>query len=201
MIQSRQPHHRTRRSGTVSGLLAAALTLAALAAPAQATGPTFMLLDDFEGDQEINRYPIRALRNWTIIDSVDLKTERTMPPLCGSTGTCIDLIGTTDQTSGGLLSKTSYPVGTYLLGFMLYGSGRDITGATTPGDGIGGQIQVSFGARSVYANNDIPSDFAQFVVLRVHGSGKLRFRAVGGAPNIGPLLDNVVLIQLGTPAP
>ena len=185
----------------MSGLLAAALTLAAWAGPAHATGPTFMLLDDFEGDQEVNRYPIRALRNWTIIDSVDLKTERTMPPLCRDTGTCIDLIGTTDQTSGGLVSKTSFPAGTYLLGFMLYGSGRDPTGATIAGDGVGGQIQVSLGARSVYANTAIPSDFAQFVMLRVRGSGKLTFRAAGAAPNIGPLLDNVVLIRLGAPAP
>ena len=59
-------------------------------------------LDDFEGENESSRYPVRYLRNWTIIDSVDLKTERLVPPICHSTGTCIDLVGTTGLATGGI---------------------------------------------------------------------------------------------------
>ncbi len=158
-------------------------------------------LDDFEGEREYTRYPVKSLRNWTIIDSVDLTIERSSPPLCRHTGTCIDLVGTSGATTGGLLSKTSLPAGTYLIGFQLYGSGRTATGDAAAADGVATRIQVSFGARSIYANNAIPSDFSDFVLLRVYGSGKLRFEAGSDAADVGPLLDNVLALRLGPVGP
>ena len=155
------------------------------------------LVEDFEGENESSRYPVRFLRNWAIIDSVDLKTERRDPNLCRDTGTCIDLIGTANLTTGGIVSKVSYPQGTYLIGFTLYGSGRDPDGNDIVTGGISGRLQVSFGSRSIYANNNIASEFAQLILMRVRGAGKLRFLAGGDAPNIGPLLDNVMVIDLG----
>jgi hypothetical protein len=178
---------------------AAALLLFAPAAGAVAQTAPF--LDDFEGEREYNRYPVRTLRHWTIVDSVDLKTERGMPPLCRDTGTCIDLVGTSGLTTGGLTSKASFAAGTYLIGFRLYGSGRDAAGEGAESGGVTGRIQVNLGARTIYARNDIPSDFSDFVVLRVYGSGRLSFLAEGAAANIGPLLDNVVVLRLGPVGP
>lgn len=154
-------------------------------------------VEDFEGENESSRYPVRFLRNWSIIDSVDLKTERRDPELCRDSGTCIDLIGTANLTTGGILSKVSYRQGTYLIGFMLYGSGRDTDGNDIATGGVSGRLQVSFGSRSIYANNSIASEFAELILMRVRGAGKLRFLAVGEVPNIGPLLDNVMVIDLG----
>jgi hypothetical protein len=157
---------------------------------------TALFMDDFEGENESSRYPVRFLRHWTIIDSVDLKTERRVPPLCRDTGTCIDLVGTAGLTTGGILSKTSFPPGAYLIGFMLYGSGRDPAGNEIATGGVVGRLQVSLGERSIFANNNIASDHEGFVLMRVRGAGKLRFLAGGAAPDIGPLLDNVVVIRL-----
>jgi hypothetical protein len=178
---------------------AAALLL--LAPAAGAVAQTAPFLDDFEGEREYNRYPLRTLRHWTIVDSVDLKTERSMPSICRDTGTCIDLVGTSGLTTGGITSKSSFAVGTYLIGFRLYGSGRNEAGEAAETGGVAGRIQVNLGARSIYARNDIPSDFSDFVVLRVYGSGKLGFLAEGAAANIGPLVDNVVVIRLGPVGP
>jgi hypothetical protein len=155
------------------------------------------LVEDFEGENESSRYPVRFLRNWAIIDSVDLKTERRDPNLCRDTGTCIDLIGTANLTTGSILSKVSYPQGTYLIGFMLYRSGRDADGNAIATGGASGRLPVSFSSRSIYANNNITSQFAELILMRVRGGGKLRFLAGGEAPNIGPLLDNVMVIDLG----
>ena len=60
--------------------------------------------------------------------------------------------------------------------------------------GTSSRIQVSFGGKSIYANNNIASSFAKFVVLHVRGSGKLRFLGRGQVPDIGPLLDNVLIV-------
>jgi hypothetical protein len=196
---SSRPRRVIPFASSTAAMGAAWLLVTASAAVISAHAAPF--LDGFEGEREYNRYPVRTLHNWTIIDSVDLKTERSMPPLCHDTGTCIDLVGTTGLTSGGLVSKTSFSAGTYLIDFLLYGSGRDAAGEGIGADGVTSQIQVSFGARSIYANNDIASDFSDFVLLRVYGSGKLKFLVGGDVANIGPLVDNVLVIRLGAIGP
>ena len=50
------------------------------------------------------------------------------------------------------------------------------------------------GGRSIYANNNIASDFVKFIVLRVRGSGKLKFLGRSEAPNIGPNVDNIFIV-------
>ena len=154
----------------VLGLLSAA----ALPRPASAT----QFLDDFEGDGEVTQIPASSLRNWNIITSVDLLTEGNAP-LCRLSGSCIDLVGTGGSRTGGVVSKQSFPLGDHVVGFFLYGSGRDQTGAAVASGGTVSRIQVSLGAKSIYANNNIPSDFQKFVVLHVHGSGKLKFLSTG----------------------
>jgi hypothetical protein len=54
---------------------------------------------------------------------------------------------------------------------------------------------VSLGGTSIYANNHIASDFVQFVVLHVRSSGKLRFLGGGEVANIGPVVDNVLVVH------
>jgi hypothetical protein len=187
---------RRTRALMIRALGVAALLVWSSGLPLSANADTF--LDDFEGENESSRYPVRHLRHWTIIDSVDLKTERLVPPICHSTGTCIDLVGTTGLTTGGIMSRTSYPLDTYIIGFNIYGSGRDATGSESAGEGVVSRIQVSFGDRSIYANNNIASNFERSIVLRVRGSGKLRFLAGGAVTNIGPLVDNVLIIPLNS---
>jgi hypothetical protein len=188
---------RHRRPGPMLAGIVGTTILLLLSQGTTAPAAAEQFVEDFEGENESSRYPVRFLRNWAIIDSVDLKTERRDPDLCRDTGTCIDLIGTADLTTGGIQSKASYPQGTYLIGFMLYGSGRDAQGDDIATGGVAGRLQVSFGSRSIYANNNIASDLAQLILMRVRGAGKLRFLAGGEAPNIGPLLDNVIVVDLG----
>ena len=54
---------------------------------------------------------------------------------------------------------------------------------------------MSLGSQSIYARNNIPSGFQQFVVLRVRGAGKLKFQGTGQVPNIGPLVDNILILR------
>ena len=172
----------------VLGLLSAA----ALPRPARAT----QFLDDFEGDGEVTQIPASSLRNWNIITSVDLLTESNAP-LCRLSGSCIDLVGTGGSRTGGVVTKQSFPVGDHVIGFFLYGSGRDRTGAAVASGGTVSRIQVSLGARSIYANNNIASDFQKFVVLHVRGSGKLKFLGTGEVAGIGPVLDNALVLPAG----
>ena len=151
-------------------------------------------LDDFEGHGEVSQVPATALRNWDIITSVDLQTEGYDPPLCHASGSCIDLVGTADASSGGIVTKQSHRLRDYIIGFYLYGSGRDQTGAATSSGGTVSRLQVSLGGRSIYANNNIASDFVKFIVLRVRGSGKLKFLGRSEAPNIGPNVDNIFIV-------
>ncbi|MFZ1429574.1 MAG: hypothetical protein WAS21_22735 [Geminicoccaceae bacterium] len=173
-------------------LVVALVSASGLSRPASAT----QFLDDFEGDGEVTRIPAPSLRNWSIITSVDLLTESNAP-LCRLTGSCIDLVGTAGARTGGVVSKQSFPLGDHVIGFFLYGSGRDRTGAAVPSGGTVSRIQVSFGARSIYANNNIASDFRKFVVLHVRGSGKLKFQGTGEVAGIGPILDNALVLPSG----
>ena len=153
-------------------------------------------LDDFEGDDEVSQIPASSLRNWNIITSVDLLTESNAP-LCRLSGSCIDLVGTGGATAGGIVTKETWPIGDYVVGFFLYGSGRDQTGAAVASGGTVSRIHVKFGALSIYANNHIASDFQKFVVLHVHGSGKLKFLGTGEVAGIGPVLDNALVLPAG----
>lgn len=187
---------RCSRVGSAKLLAAALLAVTGLMRPAQAT----QFLDDFEGDGEVSQIPAISLHHWNIISSVDLKTESYPQPLCHDTGSCIDLVGTVGATTGGLISKRSYPLNNYTIGFFLYGSGRDRAGAAVGTGGTVSRLQVSFGGSSIYVNKAIGSDFAKFIVVRVRGAGKLQFLAGGEIADIGPLLDNVLIIPI-TPAP
>ena len=169
--------------------LAIWILIAAFSPPVHAT----QFLDDFEGDGEVSRIPATSLRNWDIITSVDLYATSEPPHLCHRSGSCIDLVGTAGARTGGIISKQTWPLGDYVVGFFLYGSGRDPTGAGVAAGGTVSRLQVSFGGRSIYANNHIASDFNRFVVLHVRGSGKLRFLGTGEAANIGPLVDNALV--------
>lgn len=173
--------------------LAAWILMAALSPPAHAT----QFLDDFEGDGEVSQIPATALRNWDIITSVDLYATSEPPHLCHRSGSCIDLVGTAGAKTGGIISKQTWPLGDYVVGFFLYGSGRDPTGAGVAAGGTVSRLQVSLGGRSIYANNHIASDFDRFVVLHVRGSGKLRFLGTGEVANIGPLVDNAFVVPAG----
>ena len=82
-----------------------------------------------------------------------------------------------------------------MVGFFLYGSGRNRTGAV-PSGGTVSRLQVSFGSRSIYANNHIASDFAKFVVLRVRGSGKLKLFGGSEVANVGPVVDNILIVPV-----
>ena len=173
-------------AGVMVGLVFMALTSAANASD---------FMDDFEGDGEVSQIPASSLRNWEIVDSIDLQTENLF--LCHSSGTCIDLVGTIGAKTGGIISKKTYPFGTYEIGFFLYGSGRDGSGKNVVGSGgIVSRIQVNLGSKSIYAHKNLPSNFEKFVVVRVRGSGKLKFIGGGEVGNIGPVLDNVVIIPL-----
>ena len=183
-------------AGSAKLLAAALLSVAAFTRPAQAT----QFLDDFEGDGEVSQVPATSLHNWNIITSVDLQTESYPQPLCHDTGSCIDLVGTVGATTGGLISKRSYPLNNYMIGFFLYGSGRDRAGSAVSSGGTVSRLQVSFGGSSIYVNKAIGSDFAKFVVVRVRGAGRLQFLAGGEVADIGPLLDNALIIPI-TPAP
>lgn len=152
-------------------------------------------LDDFEGNGEVSQLPAAALHNWNIITSVDLNTETLVPNFCHQSGTCIDLVGTAGAQTGGITSKQTWPVGDYIIGFYLYGSGRNAVGGAVASGGTVSRIQVSFGSKSIYANSHIASDLQKFVVLYVRGSGKLKFLGAGSVANIGPLLDNVFILH------
>lgn len=182
---------RWARRGMLA-LAVASVSAAGLSRPASAT----QFLDDFEGDGEVTRIPAPTLRHWNVITSVDLLTESNAP-LCRLSGSCIDLVGTGGSRTGGVVTKQSFPVGDHVIGFFLYGSGRDRTGAAVPSGGTVSRIQVSLGARSIYANNNIASDFQKFVVLHVRGSGKLKFQGTGEVAGIGPILDNALVLPSG----
>jgi hypothetical protein len=185
-----------RRGSHVYGALSAvalAATLVTGSGSFATAGAT--TLDDFEGDGEVSQTPAAALRNWDIITSVDLQTESYIQPLCHASGNCIDLVGSVGDNTGGIISKLSYPLHDYVVGFFLYGSGRDQTGAVVSSGGTTSRLQVSLGGTSIYANNHIASDFVQFVVLHVRSSGKLRFLGGGEVANIGPVVDNVLVVH------
>jgi hypothetical protein len=148
------------------------------ATPARATG----FLDDFEGDTP--GVPVAALRNWNIIQSVDLLTDR--PSLCRNTSTCLDLVGTSGVNTGGIVTKQSFAPRTYTVAFQLYGSNRE---------GTIDKVSAYFGDRLIYANNRIPSDFTRFISIRnVQGPGKLKFIGIGQVIGVGPLVDNIVVL-------
>ena len=184
----RRPFGRLLRGVVVAGAL-----IAALPPPAHAS----QFLDDFEGDGEVSQVPATSLRNWDIITSVDLIGEEVQPPFCHLSGSCIDLVGTAGAKTGGIITKRSWPVGDYQVGFFLYGSGRNSTGGGVASGGTVSRIQVSFGGRSIYANNNIPSNFDKFIVVHVRGSGKLRLLGTGAVANIGPQVDNVLVLPAG----
>jgi hypothetical protein len=175
------------------GLLAACASMLIPSSPAHAS----QFLDDFEGDGEVSQVPAMSLRNWDIITSVDLIGEEAQPPFCHLSGSCVDLVGTAGAKTGGIITKRSWPVGDYQVGFFLYGSGRNATGGGVASGGTVSRIQVSFGGRSIYANNNIPSKFDKFIVVHVRGSGKLRFLGTGAVANIGPQVDNVLVLPAG----
>ena len=81
-----------------------------------------------------------------------------------------------------------------MVAFFLYGSGRNRTGAVSSGGAVS-RLQVSFGSRSIYANNHIASDFAKFVVLRVRCSGKLKLLE-NEVADIGPVVDNILIVPV-----
>ena len=80
-------------AGVMAGLVIMALTSAANATP-------LPFLDDFEGDGEMSETPASSLRNWDIINNVDLLTEGYIPLRCDLSGACIDLVGTTGAKTG-----------------------------------------------------------------------------------------------------
>lgn len=182
------------------GLVLRSMLGLVLALPAAAALPRLawatQFLDDFERDGEVTELPAPSLRNWNIITSVDLLTESDAP-LCRLSGSCIDLVGTAGVRTGGVVTKRSFPVGDHVIGFFLYGSGRDRAGAAVAAGGTVSRIQVSLGAQSIYANNNIASDFEKFVVLHVRGSGKLKFLATSEVVDIGPILDNPLVLPEG----
>ncbi len=148
--------------------------------PAKADGIR-SLLDDFEGETPSN--PVDTLRRWDIIETVDVTIDD--PPACRRTGQCLDLVGTSDINTGGIVSKRSFADGTYTVAFQLYGSLRDTID----------KVRVFFANKLIYSNNQITSDFSRFVVIRnVSGPGKLKFIGIGQVANIGPLVDNVVVL-------
>jgi hypothetical protein len=175
-----------RGSGTLLATLATiavACQIAGAATPASATG----FLDDFEGDTPAQ--PAAALRHWNIVQSVDLLAD--FASLCRDTSKCVDLVGTSGATSGGIATKRSFAPGSYTVAFQLYGSNR---GASS-GQGTIDKVRVYFGDRLIYVNNRLPSNFTRFVNIRnVQGPGKLRFVGIGQEIGIGPLVDNVVVL-------
>ena len=178
-VESRRPH---RLLGLLVAVASAAIMLAASGSTASAN-----FLEDFEGDGEVNKLNA-SLLHWNIIESVDLIA-------CHSSGACIDLVGTTGSVRGGIISKESFTTANYLVGFFLYGSGRSGTGEAVESGGTVSRVQVSLGSQSIFARNNISSNFQQFVVLRVRGAGKLKFQGTGQVPNIGPLVDNIVILR------
>ena len=179
--------------------VSSAITVAAVLLSASvfsATADAKQFLDDFEGDGEITQIPAASLRNWDIITSIDLQTESYNPPLCHLSGSCVDLVGTAGSKTGGIISKLTYPDQVYMVGFFLYGSGRNSTGEAVSSGGTVSRLQVSFGSRSIYANNNIPSDFGKFVTLRVRGSGKLKLLGGGEVIDIGPIVDNILIVPI-----
>ena len=176
--------------GLLVAVAGAAIMLAASGSTASAN-----FLEDFEGDGEVSQIPAPSLRNWDIIESVDLKSDDNPAQLCHSSGACIDLVGTSGSDRGGIISKEIFETADFTVGFFLYGSGRDETGALVSSGGTVSRVQVSLGNVSIYARNNIPSDFQKFVVVHVRGAGKLQFLGVGQAPNIGPLVDNITILR------
>jgi hypothetical protein len=167
----------------VLATIAIACTTTGAAAPAGATG----FLDDFEADMPAQ--PVAALRNWNIVQSVDVLAD--FPALCRDTSTCVDLVGTSGINSGGIVTKQSFAPHTYTVAFQLYGSNRD----ALAGQGTIDKIRVYFGDTLIYANNRVTSELARFVVIRnVQGTGKLRFVGIGQIIGVGPLVDNVVVL-------
>jgi hypothetical protein len=189
--RARRTSQRLARCGMIAVVVAFA---SASALPRLAWASQF--LDDFEGDGEVSQTPASSLRNWNIITSVDLLTESNAP-LCRLSGSCIDLVGTQGTRTGGVETKQSFPLRDYVIGFFLYGSGRNQFGSVIGSGGTVSRIQVSFGANSIYANNNIASDFQKFVVLHVRGSGKLKFLGTGEVAGIGPVLDNALVVPSG----
>ena len=179
-VESRRPH---RLLGLLVAVASAAIMLAASGSTASAN-----FLEDFEGDGEASKFNA-SLRHWNTIESVDLVHA------CHSSGACIDLVGTTGSVRGGIISKESFTTANYLVGFFLYGSGRSGTGEAVASGGTVSRVQVSLGSQSIFARNNISSNFQQFVVLRVRGAGKLKFQGTGQVPNIGPLVDNIVILR------
>jgi hypothetical protein len=174
-------------------LVAAAGAAIILAASGSAARANF--LEDFEGEGEVSQIPAPSLRNWDIIESVDLKSEDNSAQLCHSSGACVDLVGTSGSVRGGITSKEIFETSNYIVGFFLYGSGRDDTGALVASGGTVSRVQVSLGNVSIFAHNNVPSDFQRFVVVHVRGSGKLQFLGTGQVPNIGPLVDNITILR------
>ena len=151
--------HRLALRGTIV-LLVALVSASGLSRSVCAS----QFLDDFESDGEVSQIPAPSLHNWNIISSVDLLTESNAP-LCRLSGICIDLVGTAGTRNGGVVTKQNFPLGDYVIGFFLYGSGRDQTGLMVASGGTVSRIQVIFGAKSIYANKNIGSDFDKFVIL------------------------------------
>lgn len=138
------------------------------------------------------------LRQWNVITSIDVNGDQNAAlygDLCRNTGKCVDLVGSVraGAKSGGIVTKNTFPAGTYNISFQLYGSWRDTDYNSPPQlPGTIDKIRVYLGNRLIYRNDQVRHNVSRRITLQnVQGAGKLKFVGYGQVTNLGPLIDNV----------
>ena len=153
--------------------------------------------DDFSSYGDVSQVPAGANflgPNWSSTPTVDYLAGAdtgNFGGLCQGTGNCVDLDGTTNPFSAGLLSTVmSFGPGSYNLSIHLLGSGR---GSTE-------EVTISLGDWSTTISNIASSDNLMLeLVANTTASGSLSFQN-SGDDNVGAVLTSASVSAVPIPA-
>ena len=175
---------------TFSSLIAAGVLAIGLGGAAQAA--TVMLTDDFDGyapGDVLNVGPNFFGPLWTTTPTLDYIVTNAFGNLCRSTGACVDLDGSTNN-SGILASVQVFAAGTYELAFELFGNSRG---------GSDDQVTITLGNQVLVLSNIASADDVSQTWTFTTTGGVLSFENTGG-DNIGAVLSSATLSAVPVPA-
>jgi hypothetical protein len=168
------------------------IALAMIAAPLTASAATVVLTDDFDGYSTTSVLNVGAAffgPKWSTTPTLDYIVGSDYNNICRSTGACVDLDGSTNN-SGSLTSTSVFGSGTYTLSYELFGNGRG---------GADDSVTISLGsATKTISNIASAADVSGFWTFTTTG-GNLSFKNAGG-DNVGAVLSSTTLSAVPLPA-
>ena len=157
-----------------------------------ASASTVVFSDDFDGyaaGDVLNVGPSFFAPNWTTTPTLDYIVTNDYGNLCRSTGACVDLDGSTNN-SGLLSTVMNFAAGTYQLAFELFGNSR----------GYGpDMVTITLGNQSLVLSNIASGDDVSQTWTFTTTGGALTFQNDGG-DNVGAVLSSVSLAAVPLPA-